>query len=413
MKLFFYELKKLFLNKWIILSLLGILFLPSFLVPMVDKYNSRYTVIDDEGNPIAGYEYAQKTDQELEQKKGDLLDPIFSLKIEEDYQKAQLIERVNEKAVEEHYGRKFSLKELWNIVDTLEDQFFYEEDSPMRGNYYFTAINFLHELNQRFQKSNYENYYEEYRSENKNREVLQKNLNQKIEKLEHAYVGSSISFKNLFSVMNITSVCLAFFFLMIASNMFNKEDKDKVIGLLKTSKKGKRKIVFAKIEGLVFLSITIPLLSTLFSTLVVHLTDGLYNWNITSLQIDRYSISHIANTVFGIYLIRILFMILGCLATSAIGMLLSATFKNSYVSLGIMIILYVLCMFLPYNAEFRILTPYNILMDTYGTLSSDPFYLFGKVFAPEELIFYTWIIGSILLFFITYVIYKKKQITNE
>lgn len=417
-KLVLYEMKKLFSNKGICLLLGVLILLPPFLVPELDKHNRSDMVSDKSGNQVPYYVYLEQIDQDLGKYKGDLFDPKLSERIEKDYEIDLILQRVDPDKISQIYGKKLSYDELYEKVDELNETVFLEETDFPRRTYYNSVVHKLYNLKQKLSKENYQNEYAfiALNPVDKVRDAIarQKELNQQMEQLKSVPIDQVLSFEHLFSVLNIVSFSLSFFFLFLMPSIFNLECKDKMLRLLKTTSLGKRKVAIAKAITVVVLSTIIPLVSTLFSTLIIHLRYGLHNWNVSTMLIQD---GYIFYNLFGYYIRRLVLMMLGCLGMSVIGTFLSSIIKSSYIALGIMIAYYVIWMFWAPGTgliDWKTFTPMHILSDSGTTvLNSTSLFYRNHLYSQELILQVFWILISIFLLYLSYIAYQKRQITNE
>ena len=418
LKLILWEFKKMFQNKALLLILLAIIILPPFFVPELDKHNRSGMVTDCNGNEIMWYEKLEQEDAYLSNYNGDLIDETFWNQIEEDYEKNKFITQLDPIKIESKYGKHFTYQELWEKIGELDESYFYDQDETYyaRKDYNCSGVSSLYQLKEKLSKEYYQEHYmtkytyEADRSEKEKKE--QEAFNQQIDSMQHLYVGNTLSFEHLFSVLNIVAFVLSFFFLFITPSIINKEGK--VLGLIKTTKRGKRQLATLKIVTIILLSILIPLISTLFTTLVIHFRYGLYNWHVSAMLISN---SYLFYSIFILYIKRLFLMMLGCLGMSVVGTFLSSLFKNSYISLGTMIVFYLTWMFSTGGTgliDWKTFTPMNILLDSgRGILEGIPLYVWNHLFSLESIMYIFWTIAAALLFYLSYIGYKRRQITNE
>ncbi len=411
-KLVFYEVKKLFHRKGICFLLLCMILLPPFFVPKLDEHNHNYMVSDSSGNPIRGYELTAIEDKSLSLYKGNLLEKELSLRIDHDFEINHILSEVDPNKVIERYGKKLSYEELYQKIDEIDESLFYEE-FPHRTDYFSSLVHQLYQLNASLTVDNYSSYFinpaNSPEEENIRKEIYAKKLN-----TLKVYVDNMYGFRQLFSTLNIVSFILSFFFLFLMPSIFSEECRHKMLRLLKTTKEGKRRVGLAKVITVVLLSIAIPLVSILFTTLVIHLRYGLQNWNVSATLISNQNMLY---SMFGYYIRRMLLMIIGCLGMSVIGAFLSSMISNSYVSLGILIVYYICWMFWTSGTSYidwRTFTPMHILSDSGTTvLGSGVFLLQSHMISLEWILHIFWMVVTIVLLGLSYIAYQKRQVTNE
>lgn len=416
-QLLVYELKKLFKNKALLLILLGIIMIPPFFVPELDRHNRSNMTMDRNGILVPQYQKLEQEDLEYATYTGDLLDDLFFQRIEEDYVKDQFLEKIDPKKIEAYYGKKLTYDEVYQKIDLLDERFFYdtEEEYRAKNGYHSSVIYNVYHLRKNFdeyKQSYHTNQYGDSSLLPKCVQLVEEKTYKQMRSLDHLYVGRTLAFQNLFSTLNIVAFVLSFFFLFLTPSMINKEGK--ALGLLKTTKYGKRQLALVKMITIVLLSTLIPLVCTLFTTLIIHIRYGLYNWHGSAMLVSN---SYLFYSIFTLYIKRLFLMMLGCFGMGVIGTFLSSLFKNSYVSLGMMIVFYLTWMFSSSSMEtleWKTFTPMNILLDSgRGILEGMDFCFRNHLFSLESVVYLFWVIVSILLFYLTYIGYKRRQITNE
>lgn len=412
-KLVFYEMKKLFHNKWICLLLLAIVILPPFLVPELDKHNQNYMASDSSGNPILGYELEKQEDKSFAIYQGNLLEKELSNRIDQDFKINHVLSQVDPNKVIERYGRKLSYEELYQKIDEIDERLFYEEGKPHFEIYFANVVHKLYHLKESLTEGSYRHYYINPANSQEEESIRKKIYSEKLS-TSKIYIDSIYGFRQLFSVLNIVSFVLSFFFLFLMPSIFSGEYKDKMLRLLKTTKEGKRRVGGAKIITVILLSIAIPLIATLFATFTIQLQYRLQNWNVSATLISNQNVLY---SMFGYYVRRLILMIVGCLGMSVIGAFLSSMIRNSYVSLGIMIVYYILWMFWTPGTgyiDWKAFTPMHILSDSGATVLQSGVFMFKNHIISLELVLQIfWILVSILLLYLSYIAYKKRQVTNE
>lgn len=232
---------------------------------------------------------------------------------------------------------------------------------------------------------------------------------------KHFYYGETTIFKSIFSSLKNTGVVLGYFILILFSSMFNKEEKNETNALLKTTKNGKRKLIYAKICTTIIVSVMIPLLLVLLHflgyTVLFGLPDFMASFQIL-IQTYLEKISHL--TVGSILLQIIGLLVVGCVTIAILSMVISSFVKSSYHSLIISFLILVIPLFI---MDFKIGTfgLKTLIPLEYMNYSEHLFVntsTIKKSFYDITLIFKS-ILLPILLLPIPYFLEKRKEIGNR
>ena len=231
----------------------------------------------------------------------------------------------------------------------------------------------------------------------------------------HIYAGDTTSWKQAIAAISSYGVVFTFYFIYLFSSMYNKENKDKMMSLIKTSKNGKRKLGIAKLLAGLLVAILLPLAIIGIVFVFYQCIFGFGNPNVSFL-FQLFENSDVASTftcgeTFGI---ASLLLIIGSLTIAILSMFFSSMMKSSYRSLAISFVFFILPLAL--NTEIgtfaiKLLSPVEYLNSSFysfSLISSIGSYAFFNV----HFILQTSIWILILVPFI-YLFYKNMQITNE
>lgn len=159
-------------------------------------------------------------------------------------------------------------------------------------------------------------------------------MKQSFRKENHFYYGGITIMKSALDSLQLIGVLLGFYLLMLFSAMFNKEEKEDTISLLKTTKYGKRKMISAKIITTILLAIFIPIV-VIGAVLLIHsVILGTPDWNAPFNRISLTYLHRITTLTLKstLWIVTGLFIV-GSLFISMISLLLSRMMKSSYHSL--------------------------------------------------------------------------------
>lgn len=218
------------------------------------------------------------------------------------------------------------------------------------------------------------------------------------------YFGNSKNLYSFLSTFNVIAILLSIWVLFISASSVNKERATKTLELISTSAKGYKNIIFNKYLATIASSITGSLFMILFFTLFALLTNQLGDFFVNITESGHNASIY---TYGEGYLISILMVVIGSIALSSIGFLMSTLIKSSYKSIILSIFLFSL-IFIIFTLNIPdYLCPVKFM--GFNTILMCTNLIFDKVFIVWKLIPFIWISISLMLFFIAYRIYCSKK----
>lgn len=226
------------------------------------------------------------------------------------------------------------------------------------------------------------------------------------------YGETTITESVMYCLWNIGTF-LAFYLLILFSSVFNKEQKDYRNALLRTTKNGKRKLIFAKIIMVFLTSVLIPIMIILFVLLVHTLLFGFLDLRASFqlftearyLKLSPFTSGEALCITCGLYIV-------GSFIIGVFAMLLSSVLKSSYHSLVIGFILLIFPLFL--NVQLGTFSMKNIFPLSYMNTGYELLTKISTIgpysFYDALLILKTWFVS---LFFIPiiYFIEVRREIS--
>ncbi len=379
-----YELKKIFQNKWLLFYLLFVVLILPIVLPYFSNYGvSHICSVDDDGRKLSKEQYRKEYARILDIYYGDMMDPYYQKKITD--KKTELL------SFFEEYGQN-------GMISSSCEERKYQITNSVVMNLDSQIENYAKESIHYTGSTNADSHIEE----------KIEYLNTKL-KESGMIVGDDTAYRLFFYTISITFVLLIAFFLFISPSIFNKEDKDQTISLLKTTKEGKRKIAGAKIFTLLLLALIIPIIHYLWTTLLISFRFPFHPelMNLNSLTTNAYTYGEE-------YLWGFISFPIATLAIVGIGAFLSSFLRSPYLSLGILILFIAGPMFMPSfgNFNYKMFFPIQF-MNIYNIGYFDLFYIENQVIEAIPIICLFWLFCSSILLVLSYYGYYYHQVSND
>ncbi len=403
------EIKKLFRNKFYVIVFVALLLIPTG----ITFYQlSKYSPLTDSGDHIGGIKDEQERLKSIKAPSGEVTESWLE-KAKEQYDLLYIDfvdSSLDEAKMEEVYGKNWrNNQELYDCI--YKEKYLYQTGTSDACPTYYNDINIRKTKNSvilgQYQKAisfgefilnkGYQDYnrkgqkgYDLYGNPIYVRPLItpqEKRENnlvmQGFHKTKHFYYGETYIIRSIIETLKLTGVPLGLFLLLLFSSMFSKE-KNGVMSLIKTTKKGKYQLTSAKILTTLLVGIVVPLFCIGFVLFTHILVFGMPDWKASfTLELSSIITHFTTRDVFwmmsGLYIV-------GSLTIAVFALTLSNIFHSSYHSLmvgftililGLLVLdFHVDTFFLKYLHPFKYMHADSYL---YGTVSSIGNYTFYNV----------------------------------
>lgn len=231
-------------------------------------------------------------------------------------------------------------------------------------------------------------------------------LKDEINQIESFYYGQPKQWSSLLITLGTSGMLLLIWIILISSNNVNKERKNGMLELQRTSIAGKRKLILSKLMAVIVMAVIGWLALIGITTFYALITGGLGDANI--------NLYHHLNapspfTYGQAFTIGIIITLLGAIVTSIIGTLMSTFIKSTYQSLGITFtLLFFVPMLLGIFGPFKYLMPHSFMNLNNSTLMRFTINIFNQVNYLYKMIPMLWIPIMLILIVVICIKYTSK-----
>lgn len=413
------EIRKIIGNRWIWLAFIAVLLI-SYATSSVSDVKNQYQGLSDEQELLEGnraYWYMQEIGKEYE----GVMDPAWFNKVEDDYTTAlqvYLSTILDIAKMQEMYGddwindyianEKNSIKKdvLKEPSEQTEKDYllFYKEADTSEAAEVPLRYSFLSLLRTRYAQIIETRSWDQPGNEsNQVTNFIGAFLNEE----DVFYYGNSDGWNALVSLLSNHFFLLSMFFILISSNLFNKEKHMQMMEMIRTSKYGKQKCAIAKMIAVTLTAWLFVLLLFVIDTFYIGITMGLGNWQVHAMTVSKaitpFTFQQVYFYAIGIYAFAAFLIVQIC-------SMLSCLLKSSYLSLLLSTAVIILPEVLP--GQIFDLFPIRLLNLTDTLLGKLIITVADRIYFIKDFAL-IWIIPILICMLITYTYYKSYQFLKD